>query len=129
MTADLFAGASDSARDPISLILKDGSEFFIPWDVIDRFSKAYPSVNVPEQLRIASAWCYSNPARRKTRKGLNKFINNWLRTSHFEQKRQPGAVFSESHRIAEKPNLAGNSEAERLERKHKMAELRQRYGV
>lgn len=40
--------------------------------------KAYPAVNVMEQLMRMRAWCISNPVKRKTKRGVTKFINSWL---------------------------------------------------
>ena len=38
----------------------------------------YPAVDVMQELRKMKGWCDSNPAKRKTRRGIKRFINNWL---------------------------------------------------
>ena len=41
-------------------------------------SATYPGVDVEQQLVSASWWCQSNPEKRKTAKGLSRFINSWM---------------------------------------------------
>lgn len=39
---------------------------------------AYPGVDVPRQYRAMAAWLRSNPKRRKTHRGMGRFVNSWL---------------------------------------------------
>lgn len=61
-----------------SIPLNDGSEYGIPARQIEEWIAAYPAVDVPQQLRAMRQWSLANPARRKTRRGVLKFANNWL---------------------------------------------------
>ena len=45
---------------------------------VDEWSELYPSVDVMQQLRNMKGWLDSNPTRRKTPKGIKRFITNWL---------------------------------------------------
>ena len=56
-----------------------------PWHVEpalhDRLAAAYPAVDPGTEYRKAAAWLAGNPARRKTRRGMPKFLHNWMRTA------------------------------------------------
>lgn len=60
------------------LPLKDGTEYEISAESFEEFVSAYPEINVLSEMRKMRAWCLSNPANRKTRRGIMKFINGWL---------------------------------------------------
>lgn len=68
----------------ITLILNDGSEFAVAEDYIERMKPLFPNVDIRKELRKMSAWCINNPARRKTRRGVTRFINSWLSSSQAE---------------------------------------------
>lgn len=69
-----------SAPNPsgILIILNDKSFYDVPLEKITMWKATYPAVDVEQELRKMGAWCDSNPTRRKTRRGVEKFINNWL---------------------------------------------------
>lgn len=69
-----------SAPNPsgILIILNDKSYYDVPLEKITMWKDTYPAVDVEQELRKMGAWCDSNPTRRKTRRGVEKFINNWL---------------------------------------------------
>lgn len=62
----------------ILLPLMNGSAYDVPVDKIEMWQQAYLGVNVEQELRKMIAWLNSNPTRRKTARGVDKFINNWL---------------------------------------------------
>lgn len=62
----------------ILLPLNDGTEYNVPLSKIERWKKAYPAVDVKQELQKMAAWLEANPARRKTRRGIDRFINNWI---------------------------------------------------
>lgn len=62
----------------ISLVLNDSSEYPVYQQQIDSWSQLYPAVDVVQELRKMKGWCEANPTRRKTKRGILKFINNWL---------------------------------------------------
>lgn len=66
-------------RQPfISLLLNDKSEYPIFQEQVDSWSELYPAVDVPQELRKMRGWCDANPSKRKTKRGILRFINNWL---------------------------------------------------
>ena len=48
----------------------------IPDKLIQEWQKAYPNVNIKEELAKAKAWLVSNTS--KAKKDLKRFCNNWL---------------------------------------------------
>lgn len=62
----------------IELPLNDGHMFPVLQGNIDRWAELYPAVDIMQQLRAMIGWCEANPAKRKTKRGINKFINGWL---------------------------------------------------
>ncbi len=69
-----------SALNPsgIMLPLNDKSYYDVPLDKIELWRDTYPAVNVELELKRMIAWLDSNPTKRKTRRGIERFINNWL---------------------------------------------------
>ena len=68
--------------------LVDGTEYAIKVKELEEWKKAFPAVNVEQELREMRAWCLANPTMRKTRRGVHRFINAWL--SREQDKGHPG---------------------------------------
>lgn len=68
----------DSEPPVITLPLNDGSEYPISQEQCQEWAGLYPAVDVIQQLRNMRGWLDSNPSRRKTRKGVLRFITGWL---------------------------------------------------
>lgn len=64
---------------PAAIIpLVDGTEAAFTQAQVDDWGRAYPAVDVAQQLRQMRAWCIANPTRRKTARGVEAFIVGWL---------------------------------------------------
>lgn len=61
-------------------------------------SEAFPKVDVPEQLRLMSEWCRANPQKRKTERGVRRFINAWLSRSQQSAKGPKTTVYAAAHK-------------------------------
>ena len=77
---------SSAAAPAIPLI--DGTEFFVEKEDIAEWRKAYPAVDVEQELREMRAWCQANPKLRKTKNGVRRFIVSWL--ARQQDKGHPG---------------------------------------
>ena len=42
------------------------------------WQRAYPAINVHQELAAMESWLDANPTRRKTAKGIKRFVNSWL---------------------------------------------------
>lgn len=62
----------------ITLTLNDKSEYPISQEQVDGWKELYPAVDVMQQLRGMKGWLDANPARRKTKTGILRFVNSWL---------------------------------------------------
>jgi hypothetical protein len=60
------------------LPLVDGTEFEVHDADIEGWRKAFPAVDVRVQLLRMREWLLSNPRKRKTRRGIRRFITDWL---------------------------------------------------
>ena len=67
-----------SAPPVITLLLNDKTEYQITQADIDHWKELYPAVDVMTELRKMKGWCEGNPAKRKTRRGIVRFVNTWL---------------------------------------------------
>ena len=62
----------------ITLPLNTGEEWPVTEDNVKNWSQLYPAVDVEQQLRNMRGWLESNPAKRKTRNGVARFVTGWL---------------------------------------------------
>lgn len=70
----------NSAPTPSGILLPlvDKSFYDVPMDKIALWRETYPAVDIEQELRRMIAWLDSNPTKRKTRRGIERFVNNWL---------------------------------------------------
>ncbi len=62
----------------ITFTLNTGDEHHVTQVQVDQWKEIYPGVDMLGELRKMKGWLIANPSRRKTKKGIDKFINNWL---------------------------------------------------
>ncbi len=74
----------------VTLPLNDGSEYPISQAQVDEWQELYPSVDIKQQLRNMKGWLKSNPKRRKTKSGIQKFITGWLSREQNRGRASPG---------------------------------------
>lgn len=96
----------------ILLPLNDNTAYDVPLDKIATWQQAYPAVEVKQELQKMKAWLESNPTRRKTGRGIDRFINTWLskeqdkggiyRSGQQKEKLSTEAALAR-HRISVKP--------------------------
>lgn len=83
---DIYTAPSDKiATEPtpsepsvITITLNDKSEYPIYQSMIDEWTELYPNVYILQELRKMKGWCDANPTKRKTKRGVLRFINGWL---------------------------------------------------
>ena len=60
-------------------MLLNNGDTYTPEDAdIIAWEKAYPAINVYQELNAMESWLDANPTRRKTPKGIKRFVNSWL---------------------------------------------------
>ncbi|HIT65966.1 MAG TPA: hypothetical protein IAB61_01785 [Candidatus Merdisoma merdipullorum] len=65
-------------REFLSIPLKDGNSYIVTTDDVEDYKKSYPLVNVEQEIRSMRRWCIDNPRKKKTMRGVKRFINGWL---------------------------------------------------
>ncbi len=69
---------SGQAETPfIKLPLNTGEHPVFQRD-LEEYRELYPAVDVPQAMRDMRGWLLANPKRRKTSRGIGRFINSWL---------------------------------------------------
>jgi hypothetical protein len=53
-------------------------EYGVSKSLLAELEAAYPQVDGPQTLKEIRAWCVTNPQKRKTARGLPRFINRWF---------------------------------------------------
>lgn len=85
-----------SSSEPvlISIPLNDGTYRNVVQSEINNWQQLYPAVDIMQQLRNMVGWSESNPKKRKTKLGINRFINSWLSRAQdkgqYQQTPKPG---------------------------------------
>ena len=69
---------NDSGPKVASLPLNTGEEYPIYQKDLDEWQELYPAVDVKQQLNSMRGWCMANPTKKKTSRGIKRFINGWL---------------------------------------------------
>lgn len=60
------------------IILNDKSLYPITQADVDKWAGLYPAVDILAELRKMAGWSDANPSKRKTKGGIQRFINGWL---------------------------------------------------
>lgn len=74
-----------------------GERYWPDEAAIAQWKDAYPAVDVLGELKRAKAWISANPDKRKTKKGMPRFLNGWLSQ---EQNRGRGAARPQAQKKA-----------------------------
>lgn len=61
------------------MLLKTGEVYEVPEEFYGKIVENYGQEMVQQELNAMEMWLYANPAKRKTKAGMTKFINSWLK--------------------------------------------------
>lgn len=92
---------SEPEADVAALILNDGSEWRPTEVLFAEYVRLYPNVDVKQQFNEMRAWCISNRPKRKTRRGITRFVNSWLSREQDKGYRKPADNGSYQQRQSE----------------------------
>ena len=83
--------ATDEKEQAIFEILTNTGEGYPFFQAdIDLYKSLYPSVDVEQEMRKMVGWSDANPAKRKTKMGMKRFVNGWL--SREQDKYKPASA-------------------------------------
>ncbi len=92
---------SEPEADVEALILNDGSEWRPTEALFAEYVRLYPNVDVKQQFNVMRSWCLSNPKKRKTKRGITRFVNSWLARDQDKGYRRPAENGSYQQRQSE----------------------------
>lgn len=76
------APATDEPADDTPIVcklpLRTGKEFEIRQSWVDQLAPLYPGVAIPQTLHEMRGWLLGNIERRKTERGIRRFVTSWL---------------------------------------------------
>ena len=93
-----------SHDSPFSLPCEDGSEFTYDDIFIAAARKAYPLTSVEKEVTKARAWLEGNPTKKKTRRGMKKFLNGWMARAQGDAEKnqaKSGVVETTGHQLTD----------------------------
>lgn len=76
------------------IILNDKSLYPITQADVDKWAGLYPAVDILAELRKMAGWSDANPSKRKTKGGIQRFINGWLAKEQDRSGSAPAAPVS-----------------------------------
>lgn len=82
----------------ITLTLNDGTEYPVSQTDIDNWESLYPAVDIMQALRNMKGWCEANPTKRKTKRGIAKFINSWLSREQDRGRKKEFSAYMDGYR-------------------------------
>jgi hypothetical protein len=56
----------------------DRGEWVPTAEMLEEWRSTFPTLDIDAQLRLSRQWCLDNPERRKTPRGMRRFIGKWL---------------------------------------------------
>lgn len=91
--------------DVEALPLEDGTEWKPDIEFYNEMVRLHPNVDVKTEFVKMRGWCISNPMKRKTRRGVKKFVTGWLgraigetkTPSGFKPTKQLEAIYRHDH--------------------------------
>lgn len=92
---------SEPEADVEALILNDGSEWRPTETLFAEYVRLYQNVDVKQQFNVMRSWCLSNPNKRKTKRGITRFVNSWLTREQDKGYRRPADNGSYKQRQSE----------------------------
>jgi hypothetical protein len=83
------SGKNEAEREPVFITfpLNTGEEYPITVSIVEKLKPIYPAVNIEQEIRKMQGWLLGNPTKRKTQRGVMRFVTNWLASA--QDKGQP----------------------------------------
>ena len=60
------------------MITIDGEDWQPKDEDVIEWQRAYQDIDVFTEMAAMSCWLDANPTRRKTKRGMKRFVNSWL---------------------------------------------------
>lgn len=82
----------DNAREGVFMAIqcREVGEVYLLSDAkVTQWKQSFPGVDVEHEVRSAVQWMEDNPERRKTKRGMNAYLGNWLRRVYERGRTEP----------------------------------------
>jgi hypothetical protein len=63
------------------------------------WAKAYPAVDVFQEIRAMESWLDAKPTKRKTKGGIKRFVNSWLSRSQDRGGSSPAVIGKQAAKL------------------------------
>jgi hypothetical protein len=87
-------------------ILTDGSLWRPTVAKMQEWQSTFPLMDLDSQMRLAGQWLKDNPAKRKTERGMTRFLFSWLERAQNSNRALP--LFQANQQQSTKPDPYGN---------------------
>lgn len=81
-------GDSTESTRAVGFLLSDDTEYVMTENDVVTYQQLYPLIDVRRELKKITAWCYSNPEKRKPRSRAKQFLNGWLLRAQNEREQE-----------------------------------------
>ncbi len=71
-------GPDEPTADVEAIPLNNGSEWRPTLSRYEEYCRLYPAVDIRQAFRNMRGWCLENPSKRKTPRGVGRFVALWL---------------------------------------------------
>ena len=78
---NIYIAPTSNEAEPVIIEIptnRNGEYYPVTQKMVDDWQELYPNVNILQELRKAKGWSLSNQAKRKTFKGMSRFLNSWF---------------------------------------------------
>ena len=75
---ELLENTSAPEANVEALLLNDGSEWRPSLSEYEEWKRLFPATDINDEFRNMRVWCMKNPTKRKTKRGVRRFVLNWL---------------------------------------------------
>lgn len=80
------AEAEKPRADVRPITLKDGTKWRPAQEDYDDWARMYPDIDVKHEFDAMRRYCLDKPQKRKTARGIKRFVTNWLDRTSADQK-------------------------------------------
>ena len=96
--SEIKSARTEIALAPVEAIpLNDGTEWKCPLADYEEYVRLYPGVDVEKEFRNMRSWSNSNPGKKKTARGVKRFVNGWLSREQDSGKRSTNKLTKDNN--------------------------------
>lgn len=88
---------NDNVKCTIVMPLKDGTNIMLKNSFMTELEKTYPFKDINQELQKMRTWLIANPEKQKTRRGISRFVSNWL-SQHKDNDPKPTDSYADIHK-------------------------------